>query len=233
MALGRKLVDELGLEPSVDTLGRWMAHYIAELMDAAANAPPEECAASRKRCFDAILELWSHQAELPDGRRPFQDLEPIMRAMESLDPENEEPRYFRTVRNAIFEGDEDRRTQSLMEFVCDLDTTARILIAYTLVDAACSAIDKSRAWIALAEEAGANPGVFGLTVGFVSDDWESDPNTGRNKRDRLRGRIDRLERFVDMVGQVVEDLKKRRDTVERQASDSAHPHGGEGPSGAQ
>ena len=26
LALGRRLVQELGLEPSVDTLGRWMAH---------------------------------------------------------------------------------------------------------------------------------------------------------------------------------------------------------------
>ena len=30
LALGKKLVDELGLDQSVDTLGRWMAHYIAE-----------------------------------------------------------------------------------------------------------------------------------------------------------------------------------------------------------
>ena len=32
LALGKKLVDELGLDQSVDTLGRWMAHYIAEKM---------------------------------------------------------------------------------------------------------------------------------------------------------------------------------------------------------
>ena len=86
LSLGVKLVDELDLESSVDTLGRWMAHYVAELMDRADNAAPEERAALRKSCSDAILELWSHRAELPDGKRPFEDLEPIMRAIESLDP---------------------------------------------------------------------------------------------------------------------------------------------------
>lgn len=29
IALGKRLVEELGMEPGVDTLGRWMAHYVA------------------------------------------------------------------------------------------------------------------------------------------------------------------------------------------------------------
>ena len=201
------------MEPSVDTLGRWMAHYVAELMDAAANAPPEERAASRKRCFDAILELWRHQSELPGGKRPFEDMEPIIRTLESLDPENHTPRYFRTVREAVAEKDEDRDTQSLIELVCDLDTTARILIGDTLADAARSAIDKSKAWVTLAEEAGADLGVVPLVVGFVSDSATVDPNDDRDrrKRDLLQQRIDRLETFARRVALVVKDLKKRQD----------------------
>ena len=91
MALGQKLVEELGQEPPPDTLSRWMAHYIAELMDAATNAPSAKRAAFRRECFETVLELWSHQADLPAGRRPFEDLEPIGRALESLDPSNETP----------------------------------------------------------------------------------------------------------------------------------------------
>lgn len=210
--MGSKLVEELGMEPPVDTLGRWMAHYVAELMDAAANAPPEERVASRKRCFDAILELWSHQAELPNGKRPFEDMEPIIRALESLDPENHTPRYFRTVRDAVTEGDEDRATQSLIEFVCDLDTTARILIGDTLADAARSAIDKSKVWVTLAEQAGADLGVVPLVVGFVSDSETVDRNDDRDrrKRDLLQQRIDRLETFARRVALLVKDLKKRQ-----------------------
>ena len=199
------------MEPSVDTLGRWMAHYLAELMDAAANAPQEERAAARKRCCDAILDLWSHRAELPDGKRPFEDIEPVVRALESLDPESNAPRYFHHVRDTIVERDEDRETQSLLEFVCNIDATARILIAHALADAARSAIDKSRSWVAMAEAAATDPGVIAVVIRFVSDEWSSEPSTGKNERDRLQDRIDKLETFVEMVGLVVDDLKKRRD----------------------
>ena len=144
LTLGRKLVDELDLESSTDTLGRWMAHYVAELMDHAESAPSEELAASKKRCSDAILELWSHRAELPNGKRPFEELEPIMRAIESLDPENEALRYLPFEMDAADEAEEDSQTQALMRVARNIDSSARILIGQTLVDAACRALDQSR-----------------------------------------------------------------------------------------
>lgn len=39
-----------------------------------------------------------HRAAFPNGKRPFEDLEPVMRAIESLDPEDDTPRYFRSAR---------------------------------------------------------------------------------------------------------------------------------------
>ena len=211
MTLGRKLVEELDLESSVDTLGRWMAHYVAELMDRADNAPPEERVTSRKRCSDAILELWSHRAELPDGKRPFEDLEPIIRAIESLDPENETPRYFPSIRDAIDGRDEDPQTQSLLELVRNIDSAARVLIGQVLEDAACSTVDNAKEWIALAEEAGADYGDVDAVFRLVSDevDIDASPDPSTRKRDLLKERIDRLETFTEMAKLVVEDLKKR------------------------
>jgi hypothetical protein len=69
LALGRKIVEELGLEPSVDTLGRWMVHYIADLIVKAENATCEEKSLAEKNCFEAIMVLWKHRAELPNGKR--------------------------------------------------------------------------------------------------------------------------------------------------------------------
>lgn len=214
LALGRKLVGQLGIEGSVDTLGRWMAHYVAELIDAAENAPGEERREARGRCFEAILNLWSHRSELPDGKRPFESIEPVVRAMESLDPESSTARYFRSVRDEVVEGEEGEETQSLLEFVHSIDSTARILIAHTLAEAARSAIDRSRSWVAMAEAAGTDPGVIDLVIRVGSDDWSSNPNTGREERDRFQERIDRLSTFVEMVGPVADELKKRRDAVE-------------------
>ena len=72
--LGRQIVKELGLEPSVDTLGRWMAHHLAELLNRAENAPDEEKDAARRECSDLIVELWIHRASLPTNRRPWSHL---------------------------------------------------------------------------------------------------------------------------------------------------------------
>lgn len=48
--LGRKLVQELDLDPGVDTLGRWMAHYVAELIHYADNATPDGREQARSAC---------------------------------------------------------------------------------------------------------------------------------------------------------------------------------------
>ena len=42
LELGKILVRELKLDPGVDTLGRWMAHHIAELIRAADEADDVE-----------------------------------------------------------------------------------------------------------------------------------------------------------------------------------------------
>ena len=209
--MGRKLVDELDLESSTDTLGRWMAHYVAELMDHAESAPSEELAASKKRCSDAILELWSHRAELPNGKRPFEELEPIMRAIESLDPENEALRYLPFEMDAADEAEEDSQTQALMRVARNIDSSARILIGQTLVDAACRALDQSREWVTLAHEARAEMGREGVVIRIASGETDvgTHPDPSERKRDLLKERIDRLEVFIDMAKLVAEDLKKK------------------------
>ena len=215
VALGRKLVDELGKHRSTDTLSRWMAHYIAELIDAADNAPPDERVAARGRCFEAILELWSHRSELPNGRRPLEDLEPIARALESLDPDNETPRFFRAIRTTVDKADEGQQTQALLDFVDSVDLTARILIGCALADAARSAIDKSREWVALAEAAGRNPRFVGVVISFVSREGRRDDQAEQVERDRelLVDRIKRLENFGKLAALVSDDLRQRLDEL--------------------
>jgi hypothetical protein len=216
LALGRKLVDELDMETSVDTLGRWMAHYVAELMDAAENAPSQERVVAQKRCSDAILELWSHRAELPDGKRPFENLEPIIRAVESLDPDDKIPRYFRIVRGGIVEEDEESKTKSLLEFVSNLDSTARTLIGYTLVEAARSAADKSKEWVTLAEDAGAElRGAHSIVLRFVSGETDSEkkPDPNKLEREMLQDHINRLETFTKVAVRSCENLKERLDAL--------------------
>ncbi len=69
--MGEAIVHELGLANSNDTLGRWMAHRIAELMqraDAASDDAVREL--TRKEASDLILRLWSHRSSWPRGWPP-------------------------------------------------------------------------------------------------------------------------------------------------------------------
>src|SRR3954452_4917881 len=70
--LGRKLVEELELAEGVDTRGKWMAHYVAQLIEEAEKAKGEDRERAETRTFEAILQLWRHRLHYPDGRRPFE-----------------------------------------------------------------------------------------------------------------------------------------------------------------
>jgi hypothetical protein len=209
--LGCKLVEELGLEPSVDTLGRWMAHHIADLMLKAKSATGKEKELAEKNCFEAILALWKHRAELPNGKRPFEDLEPVIRAIESLDPDDDTPRYFRSIRPAQGEAEKQSEMEAWLDVAGDLDYSAKILIGYCLAEAANAALDKSKEWVKLAEAAGADDGMSEIVVRFVSReaDLGREPNPTDVVRVQLQDRIKRLEGFTNLAETVLRDLKTR------------------------
>lgn len=210
LELGRQLTKELGLDQSVDTLGRWMTHYIAELIDGAEKARPEERPAKMQKCCEAILTLWKHRHMLPDGKRPFEELEPILRALESLDPEDNTPRYFRSVRNAASVVEENGEAETWLNIIDGLDYSAKILIRNCLTQAAQNTINKSAEWVALAEAAGADEGIeFSLIRVIIKEDSmlkESDP--GEEVKKRIEDRIERLEKFAKMAMAVVSDLRQ-------------------------
>lgn len=215
LALGRKLVDELGLEPSVDTLGRWMAHHIADLITRNDGAAGEEKCATEKACFDAILALWKHRAELPNGSRPFEELEPVIRAVESLDPEDDTPRYFRSVHSPQRQGKEKSEVDQWLEMVRGLDYSAKILIGYCLGEAARAAVDKSEEWVKLAEAAGAEDGSAEIVLRFISSnaDLGNKPDPNVEIRRQLQNRIERLEDFARLAEAVAGDLRAQLKTL--------------------
>ncbi len=66
--IGQHLLRELGLEQSNDTLARWMAHRIAELMERADKGRTAALREGAKSaCSDLILRLWEKRAHLPSG----------------------------------------------------------------------------------------------------------------------------------------------------------------------
>lgn len=211
LELGRKLVKELGLDQTVDTLGRWMAHYIAELIQDVEKASAEEKPAKMQACCDAILNLWKHRHMLPDGKRPFEELEPILRNLESLDPEYDTPRYFRSVRAAVDDAEENDETKSWLKLIDGLDYSAKILIRYFLTRAAQNARNKSLEWVRLAEAAGADEGAEFTLIHMIieEDNMLNASDLEEKEKNYVNDRIARLEAFAKMAMEVASELRHR------------------------
>lgn len=83
--LGVKIVKELQLENSRDTLGRWMSHYLAELLDSLEKCSNEQKKKKiEKECCDIILRVWSQRESVHGIFTPLSDLRPLIDIIESL-----------------------------------------------------------------------------------------------------------------------------------------------------
>ena len=198
LTLGKKLVDELGLDQSVDTLGRWMAHYIAEKMEAVESATGEARDRKMSECSDAILKLWAHRSELPNDQRPFKEFERIFRMLQSLDLDAPTPRHFRQARSAAAQDDKDDATKQWLNIASGIDDAARVLIRYCLATAAQEAVDKSREWIALAEAIAEEEDIDLRTVRAIVEDAEvlNSENLDDAARAKIEDLLEKLEAFT-------------------------------------
>jgi len=208
--LGRKLVEELGLVDSNDTLGRWMAHHVADLILKAENATGSDKVTAQTEAFDTILALWKRRSEFPSGKRPYEELESVIRTVASLDPEDNTPRYHRLVRPPKDEAAERSDQEKWLRLAEGLDNLAKVLIGFCLAEAARAAVDRSKEWVTLAEEVG-NEGPYEITIRFLSRTEESNkpPDPHAEQRKILADRIKRMRSFMGLAESVTETLAKR------------------------
>lgn len=87
LALGSHLVEELGFADGVDTLGRWMSHYLAELIDKAENGSVQEQKEASAVAVDTILKVWEHRASLPGNAYPLTHFKDIIGILDVLRPD--------------------------------------------------------------------------------------------------------------------------------------------------
>jgi hypothetical protein len=85
LELGRHLVRELSYEDERDTLGRWMAHHLAELIDRAENgATATERLRARKNATETILKIWEYRASLPLNAYPLAPYKDVLKVLDRL-----------------------------------------------------------------------------------------------------------------------------------------------------
>lgn len=218
LRLGKRLVDELGLNETNDTLSRWMAHYIAEKIKDVEAASSKDRNEKLAACADAILKLWAHRSELPNGKRPFEDFEPISRALASLDPDDTMPRYFRPIRSVATEDAEDTKTTQWFEIASGIDATARLLIWYCLAAAAETALDKVREWVELAKAAGVDEDLgVSIVLQFADDAGVlGSKNPEDLERERIEEFLKKLNAFDQFSKMLSVHLREKLDETREQ-----------------
>jgi hypothetical protein len=230
ISLGKKLVLELGPEHETDTLTRWMVHYVSEQIIAAESATGAKKAATEERCFNTVLALWAHRNKLPNGFRPFEGFEPILRALASLDPDQPRPVYFSALR-ASRKGEEQEPddVERLIEMVLSVDRAARVLIELCLKSAAEKASTEStKAFLSESppKERGGDIEAMTLLLERTERDHgsESDAATSAAIK-RLESRLAMLDWLCTISRRVrpgfVAELKKLRKTQPKLKSKSA------------
>lgn len=217
LALGKRIVIEL---ETSDTLGRWMAHRIAEMMEDAQRSGDAERAAKESACAEAILKLWQHRKAWPNGPRPLDDFEPVFRALESLDPKPATPRYFARVRLAMGKGpdiaagaEETPKATNWLAVASTLDDTARALIRYCLTQAIEPAVGRSKEWLNLARAAmtedDSDLQATELVI-RVADLLDGNSEHDDERRD-LRELSERLNAFADAASELSAHLRVKLD----------------------
>ena len=197
--LGKKIVKELGLDPGVDTLSRWMAHYIAEQLKAVEFATDdEEKVEIKKRCFDTILKLWQHRSAMPSGSRPFENFEPIFRALENLDPENKENYFFR-FRNR--EATLEANVKQWINLAQEIDQVARVWLEYVFKQAVlCASDENTKEWVNHA--IGFEDEVLVINIIYPGED------SNGKKRERIESEIEKLKSFNSFNSRLISILEK-------------------------
>lgn len=193
------------LDVADDFLASWMAHYIAQRIREAEDAPDEAKAAATDSCAKAILEIWEHRSSLPDQVRPLRDLEPVLRTLASLDVDQTQYRYYPEALRGAEKADVDEDVQQWLELARRLDYSARLLIQFALRSAAQDAASQAAPWVELALQAGAGYGAEGVVVRFLLDRKDADSMAPGEAS--VRDRISRLETFANLAHTVATELR--------------------------
>lgn len=158
LELGKLLAAEL---EQTDTLGRWIAHYVAERMTSLEQKGGSERGIAEAEVADLILRLWSLRRQLPGSRLPLAEVDEVEAAIARLAPGRRPWAYF-----GAFAVDSEPSTDET-EPSTDETETSTTLKAANLVDrlagdlvhglvgrAAALAEEDDAAWVKQAEKIG-------------------------------------------------------------------------------
>jgi hypothetical protein len=154
IALGKKLIVQLGCgDNSPDMLTQWMCHHIADLITRAEAAQEPDVSLARQACMEAILLLWKHRNSLPNGKRPFEEVESAVEVLAAIHHDNVQAFYFPIMPSGIKQAQSG--TESDIDWsaeIHNIDNAAKQLIRYCLAQIVNATDDAALGeWLMLAQ----------------------------------------------------------------------------------
>lgn len=136
---GKKLAAELTDGERSDATERWMIFHLAELIDRAKTAPPNQKVAAERECVDLISKLWSHRTEFRGPHRPMKDFEKVFTYLERIGQDR--PVYYEMPDVGL-----SKEATEWLQLAEGLDYAARVLIRWCVSNATLEAAKKDARW---------------------------------------------------------------------------------------
>lgn len=151
LELGKLLAAEL---EETDTLGRWIAHYLAERMTSLDQKTGSERDTAEAEVADLILRLWSLRRQLPSDRLPLAEVDEVEAAIERLTPGRRPWAYFGAFATDTAPSPEETETSTTLKAAQLVDRLAGDLVHGLIGRAAALAEEDGAAWTKHAEKLG-------------------------------------------------------------------------------
>jgi hypothetical protein len=211
--LGRRIAKQLSSRGDEDLICEWMGHYLAELIVAVDNDPSDR--QSSDDCVKTVLEIWAHKSSLPDGTRPFEDLEAVVKTLQALDP-NSTTSFF--ANNFRLDDCTDLKNENTwIELSRSIDRAARVVIQCCLEQAASELAGNSAEWAEIAKKAQVDLGIFDpiLLLTHGTDD-ENAKVIRKKEKERIKSRIEHLDRILEVSAPLKHELQKSLEKLENE-----------------
>lgn len=184
MSLGKGLVETHQLADSTDTLGRWMSHYVAELIKKAESATGTKQASLQKECADVIIDLWAHRSSYPKAPRPLDSYEKVMNALLKL---RGEERFYYSEPNEDEDISVGDNVSKWLKLATNVDLVAQRLVQCCIDQSIKSATDLEAKWLDQALKSGApiDHQLDAILQMIEFDTIPDDKNTDKRRKEEI------------------------------------------------